>query len=311
MTEKQLEDQLARRRRWRRRPAGRRRRARLQQPAHRDPATPSSCWRATGGEEPTEISAPPSAAALTRQLLAFSRARCSTRGARPQRVVAEHGDDAAPDPRDDISVASRSRPALAPVRPTAPARAGDAQPRRQRPRRDARRRRADDRDREVASTTRGRLARRGARRSARPARGHRHRHRHGRGRRQRLFEPFFTTKATAPGTGLGLATVFGIVAQRGGSIHVSASPAAARTFKIYLPVGRARRQRRRRAAGPAPRGGTETVLLVEDERRRALRLAADVPALAWVPRAQGGMGRPGHGRDCPGRESRRAASTCC
>jgi signal transduction histidine kinase len=82
----------------------------------------------------------------------------------------------------------------------------------------------------------------------------------------RLFEPFFTTKAPGTGSGLGLATVYGIVAQNGGSIWVESEREDGTTFKVYLP----------RCHRPAPavevaieaaaaRGGTETILLVEDE----------------------------------------------
>jgi GAF domain-containing protein/nitrogen-specific signal transduction histidine kinase len=98
-----------------------------------------------------------------------------------------------------------------------------------------------------------------------------------------LFEPFFTTKEVGKGTGLGLATCYGIVRRAGGHIEVESEPGQGATFQIYLPA-----QSPQDADGPGkeqPQGlpwGTETVLLAEDEAALRTMVAQTLEELGYT-----------------------------
>jgi two-component system, cell cycle sensor histidine kinase and response regulator CckA len=117
--------------------------------------------------------------------------------------------------------------------------------------------------------------------------------------KNRIFEPFFTTKEQGKGTGLGLATVFGIVAQSGGHIGVQTEVGRGSSFRIYLPAVEAEGRQAGDGRADAVPGG-ETILLVEDDRpvREMTRLALEslgyaVTATAGGPEALELLARTG------------------
>lgn len=85
--------------------------------------------------------------------------------------------------------------------------------------------------------------------------------------RSRIFEPFFTTKETGKGTGLGLATVWGIVTQSEGSIEVASKMGEGSTFSVCLPLAEGPVEAARQPAQTQTMQGNETILLVEDEAK--------------------------------------------
>jgi signal transduction histidine kinase/CheY-like chemotaxis protein len=148
--------------------------------------------------------------------------------------------------------------------------------------------------------------------------------------RAQIFEPFFTTKSTGEGTGLGLATVYGIVKQNNGFVNVYSEPGKGTTFRIYLPALDADSKRHEGAlTSDAPAvGGNETILIVEDEAailkltRKMLERLGYTVLTAGTPSEALRMAREQQGRidllitdvvmpEMNGREMARIIQECC
>jgi len=83
--------------------------------------------------------------------------------------------------------------------------------------------------------------------------------------KDRIFEPFFTTKEVGKGTGLGLSIVYGIIKQHNGFIVCKSNPGQGTTFTCYLPLVKASIHEERSSDVPLAKGGTETILIAEDD----------------------------------------------
>ncbi|HOP41338.1 MAG TPA: ATP-binding protein, partial [Geobacteraceae bacterium] len=84
--------------------------------------------------------------------------------------------------------------------------------------------------------------------------------------REKIFEPFFTTKEIGKGTGLGMAIIYGIISQHNGYVSVESEPGSGTTFHLYLPLmAKDERSIKESQQEELPAGGTETILMAEDD----------------------------------------------
>ena len=97
-----------------------------------------------------------------------------------------------------------------------------------------------------------------------------------------IFEPFFTTKGPGHGTGLGLATVYGIIKQSGGYVYVDSTPGVGSRFTVLLPRSTEAAERSTRATQPSIPLGTETILVVEDESTVRIAVRRMLGALGYT-----------------------------
>lgn len=101
---------------------------------------------------------------------------------------------------------------------------------------------------------------------------------------ERIFEPFFTTKTDGRGTGLGLATVYGIVTQNHGHIDVRSEPGRGSEFRIFFPLSKTEQKTQAtEPAAPVPHGHGETVLVVEDEKPFLQMIRKMLENLGYTP----------------------------
>ncbi len=110
---------------------------------------------------------------------------------------------------------------------------------------------------------------------------------------EQIFEPFFTTKDEGDGSGLGLSTVYGIVRQSGGDIRVYSAPGAGTTFVIYLPRVHEALEEREPETSPVAEspGGSETLLLVEDEQALRELARLELEGLGYEVLEAGNVGQ--------------------